>query len=141
MRLLERRRPRPGANEVLVQVSACGVCRTDLHLLDGDVAIPRPPVIPGHQIVGTVLALGERADTGERGLEPGARVGIPWLGWTCGSCRYCRSGRENLCDRARFTGRDIDGGFAEFVTADSRFCFALPDGYWTFRSRRCCAPG
>ncbi len=129
MRALEREQPLPGVNEVLVRVSVCGVCRTDLHLLDGDVEIPRPPVIPGHQIVGTVVALGERSDAADPELEPGMRVGIPWLGWTCGSCRYCLSGRENLCDRARFTGRDIDGGFAEFATADSRFCFALPDAY------------
>jgi len=129
IRVLERERPCPGPNEVLVRVNACGVCRTDLHLLDGDVEIPRPPVIPGHQIVGTVIATGDSPDTGGPDLEPGVRVGIPWLGWTCGRCRYCRSGRENLCDRARFTGRDIDGGFAEFATADRRFCFALPDGY------------
>jgi propanol-preferring alcohol dehydrogenase len=129
MRVLDREDPRPSANEVLVRVSVCGVCRTDLHLFDGEVEIPRPPIIPGHQIVGTVLAVGEQPDEGEPLLEPGMRVGIPWLGWTCGSCRYCLSGRENLCDRARFTGRDIDGGYAEFATADRRFCFALPSGY------------
>ncbi len=133
MRVLERERPRPRPDELLVRVNVCGVCRTDLHLLDGDVEIPRPPVIPGHQIVGTVIAAGDRSDAGADGgaasFEPGTRVGIPWLGWTCGRCRYCLSGRENLCDRARFTGRDIDGGYAEFATADSRFCFALPDGY------------
>jgi propanol-preferring alcohol dehydrogenase len=121
--------PIPGPGEVLVKVHACGVCRTDLHLLDGEVDIPHPPIVPGHQIVGTVI---ERAQTGgaeEPTLQVGARVGIPWLGWTCGECRYCRSDRENLCERARFTGRDIDGGFAELAVADERYCFALPDAY------------
>jgi propanol-preferring alcohol dehydrogenase len=120
--------PVPSADQVLVQVRACGVCRTDLHLLDGEVSIPHPPIVPGHQIVGTIVAAGDGAGGGEP-LTPGTRVGIPWLGWTCGECRYCRSGRENLCDLARFTGRDIDGGFAELTVVDRRFCFALPDGY------------
>jgi alcohol dehydrogenase, propanol-preferring len=120
--------PEPGPDQVLVRVHACGVCRTDLHLLDGEVEIPQPPIVPGHQIVGTVIATGERTGTVEP-LEPGTRIGIPWLGWTCGRCRYCLSGRENLCDLARFTGRDIDGGFAELTVADERYCFALPDGY------------
>jgi alcohol dehydrogenase, propanol-preferring len=97
-------------------VHACGVCRTDLHVLDGEVVAGKLPVVPGHQIVGTVEGSGER-------------VGVPWLGWTCGVCRYCRSGRENLCDRARFTGCDRDGGFAEYAVADSRFCFPIPAGY------------
>ena len=119
--------PEPGPGQVLVRVHACGVCRTDLHLLDGEVEIPRPPVVPGHQIVGTVVAAGPAGDADTP--APGARVGIPWLGWTCGTCRHCRAGRENLCDRARFTGRDIDGGFAELTVADARFCFPLPDGY------------
>jgi propanol-preferring alcohol dehydrogenase len=113
--------PSAGPGEVLLRVRACGVCRTDLHLLDGEVSIPRPPMIPGHQIVATVLE-------GE-GFEPGTRVGVPWLAWTCGECRYCRSGMENLCVRARFTGRDVDGGYAELAVADARYCFALPDGY------------
>ncbi len=113
---------------MLVRVHACGVCRTDVHLLDGELDIPEPPIVPGHQIVGTVVDRGERA-TGDERLQIGARVGIPWLGWTCGHCRYCVSGRENLCDRARFTGRDIDGGFAELALADERYCFALPEGY------------
>jgi len=104
------------------------VCRTDLHLLDGEVTIPRPPVVPGHQIVGTVVSSPTEPLSGEA-LAPGTRVGIPWLGWTCGECRYCRSGQENLCDLARFTGRDIDGGFAEFTVVDSRFCIPLPDSY------------
>jgi propanol-preferring alcohol dehydrogenase len=120
--------PVPSADQLLVRVRACGVCRTDLHLLDGEVSIPHPPIVPGHQIVATVVASGDGADPGAP-LAPGARVGIPWLGWTCGECRYCRSGRENLCDLARFTGRDIDGGFAEFAVVDRRFCFPLPDSY------------
>lgn len=128
LRSAEIPQPSPGPGEVLVRVHACGVCRTDLHLLDGEVAIPRPPVVPGHQIVGTVERRGE-GEPGAGALEPGVRVGIPWLGWTCGRCRYCLSGRENLCDRARFTGRDIDGGFAEWTVADERFCFPLPEGY------------
>jgi propanol-preferring alcohol dehydrogenase len=118
--------PQPG--QVLVRVSACGVCRTDLHLLDGEVAIPAPPVVPGHQIVGTVVAA-PPGNGGSEAFAPGARVGIPWLGWTDGTCRYCRADAENLCDRARFTGRDIDGGYAEYAVADARYCFALPDGY------------
>jgi propanol-preferring alcohol dehydrogenase len=115
---------------VLVRVHACGVCRTDLHLLDGEVEIPHPPIIPGHQIVGTVVAAGPGAGPDRAGAPgPGTRVGIPWLGWTCGACRHCRAGRENLCERARFTGRDLDGGFAELAVADARFCFPLPEGY------------
>jgi alcohol dehydrogenase, propanol-preferring len=128
LRSVELPEPTPGPDQVLVRVHACGVCRTDLHLLDGEVEIPQPPIVPGHQIVGTVIAAGERTGTVEP-LEPGTRVGIPWLGWTCGRCRYCLSGRENLCDLARFTGRDIDGGFAELTLADERYCFVLPEGY------------
>ncbi len=112
---VERPVPEPRPGQVLLKVHACGVCRTDLHLLDGEVAIDRPPRILGHQIVG------ETPD--------GQRVGVPWLGWTCGTCAYCTSGRENLCPNARFTGRDIDGGFAEYAVADERFCFPIPDGY------------
>jgi propanol-preferring alcohol dehydrogenase len=110
---------------VLLRVHACGVCRTDLHVVDGELPDPALPLVPGHQIVGTVTELG----AGVSGLEPGFRVGVPWLGWTCGVCRYCRSGRENLCDRARFTGYQLDGGYAEWAVADHRFCFALPEGY------------
>jgi alcohol dehydrogenase, propanol-preferring len=128
LRLVERAEPHPGPNQLLVRVHTCGVCRTDLHLLDGEVDIPRPPIVPGHQIVGTVIGRGERTAAGEP-PEPGTRVGVPWLGWTCGRCRYCLSGRENLCEFARFTGRDIDGGFAELTVADERYCFALPEGY------------
>ena len=116
--------PQPAAGQALVEVHACGVCRTDLHIVDGELPAPRLPLVPGHQIVGTVVAAGDGA-----GLEPGARVGIPWLGWTCGECRYCRSGRENLCVRARFTGLDIDGGYATRAVADARYCFALPEAY------------
>jgi propanol-preferring alcohol dehydrogenase len=116
--------PAPGPGEALVAVHACGVCRTDLHIADGELAAPRYPVVPGHQVVGTVLETGDGA-----AVEPGARVGIPWLAWTDGECRYCRSGRENLCVRARFTGLDVDGGYATRTVADTRYCFGLPDGY------------
>jgi alcohol dehydrogenase, propanol-preferring len=121
LRAVERPVPRAGPGELLVEVKACGVCRTDLHLLDGEVSIEHPPRILGHQIVGAVRSDAPSLD--------GRRVGVPWLGWTCGECEYCRSGRENLCRRARFTGRDIDGGMAQYTVADERYCFALPDGY------------
>jgi propanol-preferring alcohol dehydrogenase len=117
--------PEPGPGELRVRVLACGVCRTDLHIVDGELADPKLPLVLGHQIVGMVDEVGAGAERHSRG----DRVGIPWLGWTCGECRYCRSGRENLCDRARFTGYHLDGGFAEAAVADSRFCFRLPDGY------------
>jgi alcohol dehydrogenase, propanol-preferring len=125
LRAAESPRPVPGDDQVLIQIAACAVCRTDLHLVDGELPDPRPAVIPGHEIVGRVVAKGARVDR----LAIGDRVGVPWLGWTCGECAYCRSGRENLCDRARFTGYQIDGGFAEFAAADHRFCFPIPDGY------------
>jgi len=118
-------RPSPGPGEVLIAVRACGVCRTDLHLVDGELPDPKRPVIPGHEIVGTVAALGP----GATGLRIGARAGVPWLGWTCGHCAYCTSGRENLCGEARFTGYQRDGGYAEFAVADARYAFALPDAY------------
>jgi propanol-preferring alcohol dehydrogenase len=114
--------PEPTTGQLLLQVLACGVCRTDLHIVDGDLASPKLPLVPGHQIVGEVLRGGSR-------FEAGARVGVPWLGWTDGSCRYCSSDRENLCDQARFTGYDLDGGYAELVVADERFCFAVPTPY------------
>ena len=114
--------PEPGPGEVLLGVAACGVCRTDLHVFDGELADPELPLVLGHQIVAHVLAGGERFAAGER-------VGVPWLGWTCGVCRYCRSGRENLCDRARFTGYQMDGGYAQRTVADERFCFPIPAGY------------
>jgi len=117
--------PEPGPGQVLISVDACGVCRTDLHIVDGELGKPKLPLVLGHQIVGTVVAAGE--GTGRFG--PGERVGVPWLGWTCGECRYCTSGRENLCDRARFTGYDVDGGYAELAVADERFCFPIPHGY------------
>jgi alcohol dehydrogenase, propanol-preferring len=117
--------PSPGPGEVLIRVHACAVCRTDLHVVDGELPDPKTPVIPGHQIVGTVVDTGSGADAFKRG----DRVGVPWLGWTCGECPYCKSGRENLCDRARFTGYQIDGGYAEMAVADARFCFALPASY------------
>ncbi len=115
--------PEPAPGQVLIRVSTCGVCRTDLHIVDADLTEPKLPLVPGHQIVGTVAESG--AGTGR--FSPGARVGVPWLGWTDGQCRFCREGRENLCENARFTGYDIDGGFAEFAVADERFCFPLPD--------------
>ncbi len=157
--------PRPGAGQVRIKVEACGICRTDLHVLDGELPHPKLPLIPGHQIVGIVDAVGAAAEleqvapvnaapsagaAGATASEPGeapapsrapalggwlgapalgARVGIPWLGYTCGCCRYCLSGRENLCDQAKFTGYDLDGGFAEYAVADARFCFSIPAGY------------
>ncbi|MFL6529533.1 MAG: zinc-dependent alcohol dehydrogenase family protein [Chthoniobacterales bacterium] len=119
--------PKPIAarGELLVRVKACAVCRTDLHIIDGELPNPKLPLIIGHEIVGVVEALGE----GVSGFELGDRVGIPWLGWTCGECRFCLTSRENLCERARFTGYDIDGGYAEFTVADARFCFRLPSEF------------
>jgi len=111
--------PRAGPGQVLLRVHACGVCRTDLHLLDGEVAIPTPPIVPGHQIVATI----------EEGDEAGLRVGVSWLAWACGECSYCRSGQESLCPRARFTGRDVDGGFAQYAVAERAFCLELPAAY------------
>src|SRR6476620_12723867 len=117
--------PRPNAGQLLVRVSACAVCRTDLHIVDGELPEPKLPLTPGHEIVGRV----EETGLDVKQFREGDRVGIPWLGWTCGECKFCRSGRENLCDRARFTGYNIDGGYAELTVADERFCFALPDAY------------
>ena len=122
--------PEPGRGEVRVAVSACGVCRTDLHVIDDELPDPRLPIVPGHEIVGRVDALGSEVD----GLAVGERVGIPWLGWTCGDCGPCRRGRENLCDRALFTGYQIDGGYAEFALADARYCFPLPEEYDDFEA-------
>jgi alcohol dehydrogenase, propanol-preferring len=115
LRLEELPVPEPGPGQVLLRVRACGVCRTDLHVVDGELERPKLPLVPGHQIVGET--------------EGGRLLGVPWLGWTCGECRYCTSGRENLCERARFTGYDLDGGYAEYAVADERFCFAVPSGY------------
>jgi alcohol dehydrogenase, propanol-preferring len=118
--------PVPTADRVLIQVHTCGVCRTDLHIVDGELTQPKLPLIPGHQIVGTIVGYG----TNVRDVFPlGTRVGVPWLGHTCNCCRYCQSGRENLCDRAQFTGYDLDGGYAEYAVADARFCFPIPAGY------------
>jgi len=117
--------PAPGPSQVLIKVRACAVCRTDLHVVDGELSEPKLPLIPGHEIVGTIVERGPGAEK----FAVGARVGVPWLGWTCGECRYCRGGQENLCDRARFTGYQIDGGYAQFTVADARFCFALPPQY------------
>ena len=125
LRLAELPDPRPGPGQVLLRVHACGVCRTDLHVVDGDLHEPKLPLVPGHQIVGTVEGVGEGAER----FRLGQRVGIPWLGWTDGDCVYCRSGRENLCERARFTGYQLDGGYAELAVADERYCFPIPDGY------------
>jgi alcohol dehydrogenase, propanol-preferring len=124
LRAAELPDPRPGAGQVLVRVAACGVCRTDLHVLDGELDEPKLPLVLGHEIVGRVVATGPGVD----GPAPGTRVGVPWLGATCGRCAYCRTGRENLCDAARFTGYQIDGGYAELTVADARYVFPLADG-------------
>jgi propanol-preferring alcohol dehydrogenase len=125
LRLAEVPVPEPDRNQVLIRVRACGICRTDLHILDGELKEPKLPLIMGHQIVGTVVSTGDQASQ----FSPGQRVGVPWLGASCGQCRYCLTGRENLCDQARFTGYQIDGGFAEYTVADCRFCFPIPDEY------------
>src|SRR2546425_8203194 len=117
--------PKPAPGQLLIQVRACGVCRTDLHVADGELANPKLPLVLGHEIVGTIADVGAGVDR----FAPGDRVGVPWLGWTCGECRFCRTARENLCERARFTGYQIDGGYAEYTVADARYCFALPRGY------------
>ena len=117
--------PKPGPQQLLLRVRACAVCRTDLHVVDGELPDPKLPIIPGHEIVGSVVGIGP----GVEGWICGDRVGVPWLGWCCGSCEYCRAGRENLCDRARFTGYQIDGGYAEYTLANERFCFRIPAGY------------
>ena len=123
--LTELAPPTPAGGQLLIRVGACAVCRTDLHIVDGELPHPKSALVPGHEIVGVVVDKGSRVDR----FAIGDRVGVPWLGWTCGVCPFCRSGRENLCDRARFTGYQLDGGFAELTVADSRFCFALPPRY------------
>ena len=125
LRVAEMPVPEPVEGQVLLRVHCCAVCRTDLHVVDGELPDPRLPLVPGHQIVGTVEKLGERTDS----FTLGERVGVPWLGWTDGECRYCLSGRENLCENARFTGYQIDGGYAEYTVADARFCFPIPEGF------------
>ena len=124
LQLRDLPRPAPGPGQVLIQVVACAVCRTDLHVVDGELSHPKLPLIPGHEIAGRVVEVGAAA----KRFQEGARVGIPWLGWTCGTCAFCRSSRENLCDAAKFTGYTLDGGYAEFTVADERFCLALPAG-------------
>jgi propanol-preferring alcohol dehydrogenase len=126
LQLRDMEKPRPSSGQLLVRIATCAVCRTDLHVVDGELPDPKLPLIPGHQIVGRVEEIGEEVDPR---FKVGDRVGIPWLGWTDGECAYCRSHRENLCDHARFTGYTIDGGYAEFTVADARFCFHLPDRY------------
>ncbi len=123
--LVEVPMPRPDAHQALIEIHACAVCRTDLHIIDGELPRPKLPLVLGHEIVGVVAGLGEKVTR----FKLGDRVGVPWLGWTCGVCAYCLSGRENLCDKARFTGYDIDGGYAQFTVADERFCFPLPASY------------
>ncbi len=117
--------PRPNANQLLIRIHACAVCRTDLHVIDGELTRPKLPLVPGHEIVGTVAEKGEAVAR----FKIGDRVGIPWLGWSCGECSYCQAGQENLCDQAKFTGYTLDGGYAEYTVADQRFCFAIPDLY------------
>ena len=117
--------PKPGKGQLLLKVLACAVCRTDLHICDGELTEPKLPLIPGHEIVGRVIEVGEGASQ----FRPGDRVGVPWLGWTCGRCEYCLRNQENLCDHAKFTGYQIDGGFAEMTVADERFCFRIPDRF------------
>jgi propanol-preferring alcohol dehydrogenase len=117
--------PTPGPGEVLLRVHACAVCRTDLHVVDADLTEPKLPLVPGHEIIGTIAAIGPEVER----FGIGDRVGVPWLGWTCGVCAFCRSGRENLCAEARFTGYQIDGGYADYTVADARFCFAIPEGF------------
>jgi propanol-preferring alcohol dehydrogenase len=126
LQLRDVEKPRPATGQLLVRIATCAVCRTDLHVVDGELPNPKLPLIPGHQIVGQVEEIGEEVNSK---FKVGDRVGIPWLGWTDGECVYCRSNRENLCDRVRFTGYTIDGGYAEFTVADARFCFHLPDRY------------
>ena len=117
--------PNPGPGQVLIRVHACAVCRTDLHVIDGELANPKLPLVPGHEIVGTVSGLGADVDR----FKIGERVGVPWLGWTCGRCAYCKNGQENLCDFAKFTGYTLDGGYAEYTVADQRYCFPIPNVY------------
>lgn len=125
LRLVDLPDPKPGAGQVLVKIAACAVCRTDLHVVDGELENPKLPLVPGHEIVGVIIEAGR----GAQRFKVGDRVGIPWLGWTCGECEFCCNGRENLCDRARFTGYTLDGGYAEYTVADERFCFRIPGAY------------
>ena len=117
--------PKPGPDQVLIKVRACGVCRTDLHVVDGELPDPKLPIIPGHEIVGSVVETGKNVES----FRVGDRIGVPWVGYTCGECLYCRTGRENLCDQPKFTGYTLDGGYAEYAVADRRYCFSLPESY------------
>jgi len=117
--------PQPNDNDVLIKIHACGICRTDLHVVDGELSHPKHPIIPGHQIIGTIAKIGKNV----AGLQLGQRVGVTWLGSTCGQCQYCHNGQENLCDKPQFTGYQLDGGFAEYCLVNSQFCFAIPDNY------------
>ena len=125
LRRKELPRPEPGSGQLLIKVHACGVCRTDLHVVDGDLTEPKLPLVPGHEVVGRVAALGVDVES----FAAGARVGVPWLGWTCGDCRFCRAGQENLCEGARFTGYTLDGGYGEYLLADQRYCFPISGDY------------
>ena len=125
LRLVDRAVPEPGPGEILVRVAACGVCRTDLHVVDGELEPIRSPIVPGHEIVGRVAGLGQ----GVEGLAEGRRVGVPWLGHSCGRCPYCLAGRENLCDQPLFSGYTVDGGYAGYAAADERYCLPIPDNY------------
>jgi len=137
LRWTETPDPQPSAAQVRIRVLVCGVCRTDVHIVDGELLDPTLPLVPGHQIVGVVEAVGERVE----GVAIGDRVGVPWLGWACGECGYCTTGRQNLCERALFTGYQLDGGYAETVIADARACLELPAPSPTCRPRRSCARG
>ena len=130
LRQVELPMPQCGPGQVLVRVAACGVCRTDLHVVDGDLDEPKLPLVLGHEIVGSIVELGPGIDS----LERGDRIGIPWLGWTCGECEYCTDDQENLCDQARFTGYQIDGGYAEYTVADARYCFPIPESFSDFEA-------
>src|SRR5262245_28403007 len=125
LRVAELDVPKPAPGQLLIRIHACAVCRTDLHVVDGELTQPKLPLIPGHEIVGTVAELGDNV----RRFRVGDRVGVPWLGWTCGECSYCKNGQENLCDHAKFTGYTLDGGYAEYIVVDQRFCFPIPDFY------------
>jgi len=125
LKLQDVSKPKPEKGQILIKIHSCGICRTDLHVLDGDLTEPKLPLIPGHQIVGEVIDTSKASGR----LAQGSRIGVPWLGYSCGQCKFCKTDRENLCDHARYTGYQIDGGFAEYCVADERFCFPIPEGY------------
>lgn len=130
LKYVEVKKPSPNQNQVLIKISACGICRTDLHVVDGELKAPKLPLIPGHQLVGSIEEMG----AGVTRFSRGQRIGVPWLGGSCGTCAFCLTGRENLCEQALFTGYQIDGGFAEYCVADHRFCFPIPDGYSDYQA-------